>query len=87
MTKHIHRDLDILTTATIFAAMIKTLPNIFGIKISLLDVNIDFKYQPAPGALAHHLQHSPPATPHRLLNPKWLSGSGNRSNPMLLDLS
>ena len=24
---------------------------------------------------------SPPATPHRLLNPKWPMGSGNMSNP------
>ena len=28
---------------------------------------------------------APPATPHRLLNPIGPTGSGNTSNPMLLD--
>ena len=28
---------------------------------------------------------APPATPHRKLNPKWPTGSGNRSNLRLLD--
>ena len=28
---------------------------------------------------------SPSATPHRLLNAKWPTGSGNRSTPRLLD--
>ena len=43
------------------------------------------------GVLAHGRQRctacnaAPPATPHHLLNPKWLTGSGNMSTPMLLD--
>ena len=39
------------------------------------------KYQPGGEGGTHSL----PATPHYLLNQKWPTGSGNKSNRMLLD--
>ena len=40
-----------------------------------------YKYKPSGAGGTRSL----PATPLCLLNPKWLTGSGNKSNPMLLD--
>ena len=53
---------------------------------TLKDWRFSTKYQPSGArALAHHLQHCTAWTPHHLLNQKWTTGSGNRSNLRLLD--
>ena len=49
---------------------------------------VDFFQIPAQRRTGHSLTScntTPPATPHRLFNPKWLTGSGNRSSLRSLD--